>query len=137
MQHEEKNESKAITIAGVLCARDGILSPTSASEICMEMSTNKEAFLSAYIQQFPKAANLPPDMVWWGAEVVCRTGDGKSKRLDLLGYSEKTTLVYAVEVQAGKGRRRSYQSGRFSTPRTLSGGWRRLWRRPRAGKAAL
>ena len=103
MQHEETNESKPVTIAGVLCARDGILSPTSASEICMGMDTNKEAFLSAYIQRFPEAANLPPDVVWWGAEVVCRTSDGKPKRLDRLGHSKTTTLVYAVEVQAGKG----------------------------------
>ena len=59
--------------------------------------------MSTYIQEFPKSAGLPDDFVVVDKEFVCYTKDRKPKRLDLLGYSEGASLLYAVEVQAGQG----------------------------------
>ena len=110
MLPENKIESTTVTIEGVECALEcalecarGILRSVSASQICEGKDMTKEKFLSTYIQEFPKSAGLPRDFMVVDKEVVCHTKDRKPKRLDLLGYSEGTSLLYAVEVQAGKG----------------------------------
>ena len=102
MPPENKIESTTVTIEGVECSR-GILRSVSASQICEGKDMTKEKFLSDYIQEFPKSAGLPRDFVVVDKEVVCHTKDRKPKRLDLLGYSKEKSLLYVVEVQAGKG----------------------------------